>query len=87
MNWRGRPLTSHEVIVNTIGATSTAAGLTVTAELGIGIYPKGIKIGGREMKDLEKTRITRDPGTASGTTRSTWLPRTKKPDSLNQVEP
>jgi hypothetical protein len=41
---------------------TTAAVLTVTAELGIGIYPKGIKIGDREMKDLEKTRITRDPG-------------------------
>jgi hypothetical protein len=59
MNWRGRPLTSHEVIVNTIGATTTRAGLTVQAELDTGI-PKGIKIGDREMKDLEKTRITRD---------------------------
>ena len=60
VNWRGRPLTSHEVIVNTIGATTTAAGLTVQAELDEGIYPKGIKIPDREMKDLEKTRITRD---------------------------
>lgn len=60
MNWRGRPLTSHEVIVNTIGATTTAAGLTVQAELDEGIYPKGIKIPDREMKDLEKTRIARD---------------------------
>ena len=42
MNWRGRPLTSHEVIVNTIGATATAAGLTVQAELDTGIYPKDI---------------------------------------------
>jgi hypothetical protein len=61
MNWRGRPLTSHEVIVNTIGATNTVAGLSVQAELDEGICPKGIKIGDREMKDLEKTRITRDP--------------------------
>jgi len=45
--------------------------MTVTAELGIGIYPKGIKISDREMKDLEKTRITRDPWPASGTSRST----------------
>ena len=30
MNWRGRPLTSHEVIVQAIAATTTAAGLTVT---------------------------------------------------------
>ena len=33
MNWRGRPLTSHEVIVQTIAATTTTAGLTVQAEL------------------------------------------------------
>ena len=33
MNWRGRPLTSHEVIVETIAATTTSTGLTVHAEL------------------------------------------------------
>src|SRR3954462_4789584 len=33
MNWRGRPLTSHEVVVNSIAATTTRAGLTVAAEL------------------------------------------------------
>ena len=27
MNWRGRPLTSHEVVLNTIAATTTTAGL------------------------------------------------------------
>ena len=31
MNWRGRPLTSHEVIVQTIAATTTRTGLTVSA--------------------------------------------------------
>jgi Rhodopirellula transposase DDE domain len=60
MNWRGRPLTSHEVIVNTIGATTTATGLTVQAELDPGSYPKGIKIPDRVMRDLEKAQITRD---------------------------
>ena len=40
MNWRGRPLTSHEVIVETIGATTTRAGLTVHAELDEAAYPK-----------------------------------------------
>ena len=44
MNWRGRPLTSHEVIVQTIAATTTITGLTVRAELDDSIYPKGIKI-------------------------------------------
>lgn len=33
MNWRGRPLSSHEVIVNSIAATTTKTGLTVRAEL------------------------------------------------------
>jgi len=31
MNWRGRPLTSHEVVVETIAATTTSGGLTVHA--------------------------------------------------------
>ena len=53
--WRGRPLTSHEVIVNTIGAVTTRTGLTVTAELDTGDYPKGVKVSDREMKDLETT--------------------------------
>lgn len=33
MNWRGRPLSSHDVIVDTIAATTTRTGLTVHAEL------------------------------------------------------
>jgi hypothetical protein len=40
MNWRGRPLISHEVIVEPIGATSTQAGLRVRAELDRGRYPR-----------------------------------------------
>ena len=39
MNWRGRPLTSHEVVVNTIAATRTRTGLRVDAELDTGDYP------------------------------------------------
>jgi hypothetical protein len=44
MNWRGRPLTSHDVIVSTIAATTTATGLRVHAELDPGTYPEGIRI-------------------------------------------
>ena len=51
MNWRGRPLTSHEVVVNTIAATTTRTGLTVDAQLDTGSYPKGIKIADHDMKD------------------------------------
>jgi Rhodopirellula transposase DDE domain len=56
MNWRGRPLTSHEVIVQTIAATTTRAGLTVAAELDTGSYPKGIKIPDKQIWDLEESR-------------------------------
>jgi hypothetical protein len=44
MNWRGRPLTGHEVIVNTIAATTTKTGLRVHAELDQNEYPTGVKI-------------------------------------------
>jgi hypothetical protein len=56
MNWRGRPLTSHETILQLIGATTTATGLTVTATLDTGSYPIGIKISNREMTALPITR-------------------------------
>ena len=55
MNWRGRTLTSHEVIVQTIAATATGSGLSVHAELDTGTYPAGIKIPGSEMKALHET--------------------------------
>ncbi|MGH9170110.1 MAG: ISAzo13 family transposase [Acidimicrobiales bacterium] len=47
-NWRGRPLTSHEVVVNLIAATTTSTGLTVRAERDMASYPKGIKITKRQ---------------------------------------
>ncbi len=59
MNWRGRPLTSHEVIVETIATTTTRTGLTVSAELDTGSYPKGIKISDQQMKDLERHGLQR----------------------------
>jgi hypothetical protein len=43
-NWRGRPLISHEVVVNLIGATQTTTGLTVQAALDEGVYPTKQKI-------------------------------------------
>ncbi len=57
MNWRGRPLTSHEVIIQTIAATTTRTGLTVQAELDTGSYPSGIKISDRQMRDLEDSGV------------------------------
>jgi hypothetical protein len=57
--WRARPLASHQVIIDTIAATTTAAGLTVTARLDIGRYPVGVQVSGEQMKDLEDRVITR----------------------------
>lgn len=48
-NWRGRPLSSHEVIINLIGATTSAGGLKVRAELDSGVYPTGIKVSDEEL--------------------------------------
>jgi hypothetical protein len=58
MNWAGKPLTSHEVVINLIAGTTTRTGLTVRAEQDTGTYPRGIKITDRQMRELE-TQITR----------------------------
>jgi hypothetical protein len=60
MNWRGRPLTSHEVIVETIAATTTRTGLKVDAHLDTDTYEKGIRISDKQMKALEARSIRRD---------------------------
>jgi hypothetical protein len=57
-NWRGKPLVSHQVIVQLIGATTTQTGLTVRCELDANRYPKGIKVTDAEMAALA---IERDP--------------------------
>src|SRR5674476_1369783 len=57
INWRGKPLTSYEVIVNLIAATTTAKGLKVKCMLDKNEYPKGIKIGDEQMKALETQGI------------------------------
>ena len=56
MNWRGWPLTSHEVIVQTIAATTTGTGLRVHAELDTSTYPTGITISDAQMNALPLTR-------------------------------
>jgi Rhodopirellula transposase DDE domain len=80
MNWRGRPLESHEVIVETIAATTTRTGLKVHASLDTGSYPTGIKITDNEMKHLEATAITRHDfhGNWNYTIHHTTRPKTPK---------
>ena len=56
-NWRGKPLVSHQVIVNLIAATTTKTGLRVRAEIDPGKYPKGVKV---SDKDVAAIRLERD---------------------------
>jgi hypothetical protein len=51
-NWRGKPLVSHEVIVNLIAQTKTDAGLTVHAELDASEYPLGRKVTDGELAEV-----------------------------------
>lgn len=53
LNWRGKPLVSHEVIISLIQATRTRKGLKVRAALDQRHYPKGAKITKAEMASLE----------------------------------
>jgi hypothetical protein len=55
MNWRGRPLTSHEVILNTIASTTTSTGLKVEAALDPGSYPTGVQVSRQQLQALPIT--------------------------------
>ena len=56
MNWRGRPLTSYEVILGLIGATTNSSGLKVRCALDLNEYSRGIKITDKEMEALSLKR-------------------------------
>ena len=56
MNWRGRPLKSHQIIVDLISSTTTATGLTVHCTLDTGEYPTGISYSEREVAALDLER-------------------------------
>jgi hypothetical protein len=53
MNWKGRPLTSHDVMVKLIGATKTSTGLTVKAKIDKRKYPIGIKVTDDQMEKIK----------------------------------
>jgi hypothetical protein len=57
-NWRGKPLVSHQVIVQLIGATTTDTGLKVCCEIDASLYPKGVKISDEEILALNIERHT-----------------------------
>ena len=56
MNWRGKPLTSFETILNLISSTRTQTGLTVKAQIDLNEYPKGIKVSDAQMRMLDISR-------------------------------
>lgn len=51
-NWRGRPLTSHEAVIQLIGATTTKKGLRIKTELDRAKYPLGKKVSDEEIAAL-----------------------------------
>jgi hypothetical protein len=56
LNWRGRPLLSHEVIVSLIGSTTTQTGLRIRAELDANLYPTGKKVSDAELAAVQLQR-------------------------------
>jgi len=56
MNWRSRPLISHDVVVNLIGATKTRSGLQVKARLDKRKYPLGTTVPDETMDALHLKR-------------------------------
>jgi hypothetical protein len=72
-NWRGKPLLTHQVIVQLIASTTTQTGLTVQCRLDHNAYDKGIKI-----SDAEMARLNITPANFHGEWNYTIAPR--KPD-------
>jgi len=58
INWRGKPLTSLETIIELISHTTTEEGLTVTAVKDTNSYPTGLKVSDEDMAAL---KITSNP--------------------------
>ena len=55
-NWRGRPLVSHEAVVNLIANTTTATGLKVRAKLDRRAYPLKVEVSDDEMESVRLKR-------------------------------
>ena len=51
-NWRGKPLLTHQVIVNLISATTTKAGLLVKSRIDARIYAKGRRVSDKELAEV-----------------------------------
>jgi hypothetical protein len=56
INWRGKPLTSFETVIELIAHTTTKQGLTVTAVKDSNSYPTGIKVSDEDLATLNSKR-------------------------------
>jgi len=56
MNWRGKPLISHEVMLNLIANTTTRSGLKIKVGLDKRKYPTGKRVSNAEMKNINIKR-------------------------------
>ena len=54
-NWRGKPLLTHQVIVQLIASTTTQTGLTVQCRLDHNLYQKGTKVSDDQIASLNIT--------------------------------
>ena len=58
INWRGKPLVTHQVIVNLIRATTTKSGLKVQCEIDASLYPKGKEVTDKELAKVNLQRAS-----------------------------
>jgi transposase len=72
-NWRGKPLVTHQVIVNLIAATTTKTGLSVRSRLDERIYPKG-----RRVSDQQLALVNLEPHVFHGEWNYTIHPKSAK---------
>jgi len=70
-NWRGKPLLTHQVIVQLIASTTTQTGLTVQCRLDENAYEKGTKV-----SDEQIARLNITPADFHGEWNYTIAPRT-----------
>jgi len=76
-NWRGKPLLTHQVIVNLISATTTKAGLLVKSRIDERTYPKG-----RRVSDKQLALVNLEPHAFHGEWNYTIHPTTPQDDSI-----
>jgi hypothetical protein len=83
--WRARPLTSYDVIIDTIGRVTTKTGLTAIAVLDENAYPTGTEISAEQMRDIEERCLTR--GGWHGEWNYTFLAHPADPAPAPEPEP